>query len=211
MRETDTQRNELWWSNWSSHWVTDWSSHSHKPLVRLITYIGFGFLSLVFVHDPFVTGFHICANTLLLQNWSRQEINRKWVIQMIRVIVRILLLPWIQWIMIQVIERYETNMSCYHLIITGHILGNKQNNKHLCIHEIMQLIILKIKTKMKIDPRKYDINRPRSREGHKYSKYMKRLSIMMLICIEQHLSNVWSSVYENVKQHWVWVEKKRYL
>ena len=30
-------------------------------------------------------------------------------IQVIRVIVRILLLPWIQWVMIQVIEKYETN------------------------------------------------------------------------------------------------------
>ena len=28
---------------------------------------------------------------------------------MIRVIVRILLLPWIQWVMIPVIERYKTN------------------------------------------------------------------------------------------------------
>ena len=38
----------------------------------------------------------------------------------------------------------------YHLTITGHILKNKQNNKHVCNHEIMQLIIMKIKTKMKI-------------------------------------------------------------
>ena len=30
-------------------------------------------------------------------------------IQVIRIIVRILLLPWIQWVMIQVIEKYETN------------------------------------------------------------------------------------------------------
>ena len=30
---------------------------------------------------------------------------------------------------------------------------------------------------------------------------------MMLICIKQHLSNIWSSVYENVKQHWGWVVK----
>ena len=42
---------------------------------------------------------------------------------------------------------------------------------------------------MKLDSRKYNINRPRSRHGHKYSKYMKRLS-MMLICIKQHLSNI---------------------
>ena len=99
----------------------------------------------------------------------------------------------------------------YHLTITGHILKNKQKNKHVCIHEIMQLIIMKMKTKMKIDSRKYGINRPRGRHGHKYSKYMKRLSMMMLICIKQHLSNIWSSVYENVKQHWGWVGKKRCL
>ena len=73
--------------------------------------------------------------------------------------------------------------------ISRHILKNKQKNKHVCIHEIMQLIIMKMKTKMKIDSRKYGINRPRQRHGHKYSKYMKRLSMMMLICIKQHLSN----------------------
>ena len=36
-------------------------------------------------------------------------------------------------------------------------------------------------------------------------------SMMMLLCITQHLSNIWSSVYENVKQHWGWVKKKRCL
>ena len=66
---------------------------------------------------------------------------------------------------------------------------------------------MNVKTKMKIDSRKYGINRPRCRHGHKYSKYMKRLSMMMLICIKQHLSNIWSSIYENVKEHWGWVEK----
>ena len=48
----------------------------------------------------------------------------------------------------------------------------------------MQLIIMKMKTKIKIDSRKYEMNIPRCRHGHKYSKYMKRLSIMMLICIK---------------------------
>ena len=32
---------------------------------------------------------------------------------------------------------------------------------------------------------------------------------MMLVCIKQHLSNNLSLVYENGKQHWGWVEKKR--
>ena len=33
------------------------------------------------------------------------------------------------------------------------------------------------------------------------------LSIIMNICIKQHLSNIWSSL----KQHWGWVEKNRGL
>ena len=36
---------------------------------------------------------------------------------------------------------------------------------------------------------RYDINRPRTRPEHKYSKYKKCRSMMMLICIKQHLSN----------------------
>ena len=31
--------------------------------------------------------------------------------------------------------------------------------------------------------------------------------MMMVICIKQHLSNIWSSIHEKVKQHWGWVEK----
>ena len=36
---------------------------------------------------------------------------------------------------------------------------------------------------------RYDINGPRSRPGHKYNKYIKRLGMMMLKYIKQHLSN----------------------
>ena len=39
------------------------------------------------------------------------------------------------------------------------------------------------------------------------SKYNKCLSMMMLLCIKQHLSNIWSWIYENVKQHCGWVGK----
>ena len=45
----------------------------------------------------------------------------------------------------------ENYWHSYHLAITRHILKNKQKNKRVCIHEIMQLIIMKMKTKMKID------------------------------------------------------------
>ena len=62
--------------------------------------------------------------------------------------------------------------------------------------------------KMKNRSLRYDINRHRCRHGHRYSKYKMCLSIMMLICIKQHLSNIWSSIHGKVKQHWGWVEKK---
>ena len=30
---------------------------------------------------------------------------------------------------------------------------------------------------------------------------------MILVCIKQHLSNIWGSIHEKVKQHWGWPEK----
>ena len=49
-----------------------------------------------------------------------------------------------------------------------------------------------MKTKMKTEKRshRYDINRLRPRHGYKYSKYKMCLSMMMLICIKQHLSSI---------------------
>ena len=32
--------------------------------------------------------------------------------------------------------------------------------------------------------------------------------MMKLLCIKQHISNIWSSIHEKVKQHWGWVGKK---
>ena len=69
------------------------SAIHNKPHLYLIINAGFGFVPLVFVRNPIVTRFHIRAITLWLQNWLRQEINTKRVIQVIQVIVRILLLP----------------------------------------------------------------------------------------------------------------------
>ena len=55
---------------------------------------------------------------------------------------------------------------------------------------------------MKYRSHRYNINRPRPRYGHKYTKYKMCLSTMMITCIKQHLNNIWSSVHEKVKQHW---------
>ena len=86
-------------------------------------------------------------------------------------------------------------------------LKNIQRNKCLSIHEIIRLIIMKMKMTMLNTSHRQDINRPRSRHGHKYGKCKKCLTMMMLACIKQHLSNTWSSIYEKVKQLWGWVEK----
>ena len=57
----------------------------------------------------------------------------------------------------------------------------------------------------------YDINRSWSRRGQKYSKYKSCLTMMMLICIKDDLSNIWSLTHQKVKKHWDWVEKTRCL
>ena len=40
---------------------------------------------------------------------------------------------------------------------------------------------------MKNRSHKYDINRPRSRQGHRYTKYQMCHNKMMVISIKQHL------------------------
>ena len=49
---------------------------------------------------------------------------------------------------------------------------------------------MKMRLKMKNRSHRYDINRPRLRHGHKYTKYKMCLRIMMVIYIEQHLRNI---------------------
>ena len=34
---------------------------------------------------------------------------------------------------------------------------------------------------------------------------------MILLCIKQHLSNIWSSIHGKIKKRWGWVEKERRL
>ena len=67
----------------------------------------------------------------------------------------------------------------------------------VCIHEIVRFIII-MKMKMKNESDRYDRNRPKPI----YSKYKKCLSMMLLICIKQHLSNPWISIQKQVKLGW---------
>ena len=46
---------------------------------------------------------------------------------------------------------------------------------------------------------RHDIIRRMPRHGHKYTKYKMCLTLMMVICIKQQLSNIWSSINEKVK------------
>ena len=70
---------------------------------------------------------------------------------------------------------------------------------------------IEMRLKIKKRSQRYDINRPRPRHEHKYTKYKMCLSILMAISIKKHLSNIWSSIYEKIKQHCGWLEKKRHL
>ena len=61
----------------------------------------------------------------------------------------------------------------------------------MCLNsEIIQLILMKMKMKTKHRSYRYDVNRPRSRNEHKYSKYKKCLTVMNLVGIKKHLSNI---------------------
>ena len=56
----------------------------------------------------------------------------------------------------------------YHLKIIGHIKKiSKKASVSVCIHEIIRLIKMKMEMKMKNRSYRYDISRPRSRQGHK--------------------------------------------
>ena len=72
----------------------------------------------------------------------------------------------------------------------------------LKVNEIMWLIILKMRLKMKNEWLRYDINRTRPRHVHKYTKYKMCLGMMMVMCNKQHLSSMWSSIHGKVNQYW---------
>ena len=55
-----------------------------------------------------------------------------------------------------------------------------------------------------------EANRPSSKHGHKYSKCKKCFSMMMLICINQHLSSIWSSIHEKVDRDIRYIAKLEY-
>ena len=93
----------------------------------------------------------------------------------------------------------------YHPKIMKDILKNNIKNKCVCLNNVIWLMKMKMRLKMK---NRSQINRPRPRHGHNYTRYKISLCIKMVICIKQYLSNIWSSIREKIKQHWVWVKKR---
>ena len=92
-------------------------------------------------------------------------------------------------------EQYALSSSRYHSKIIGDVLKNV--NHYIYLNEILWLIRTKVRLKMKNRSHRYDINRPR--HGHRYTKYKICLNTMTVICMKQHLSNIWSSIHGKVK------------
>ena len=62
-------------------------------------------------------------------------------------------------------------------------------NKCVCFNDVIELMAMKMSLKMKNRSQRHNINRPRTRHGPKYTKHKMCLSIMMVACIKEHLSN----------------------
>ena len=90
---------------------------------------------------------------------------------------------------------------------------NVQENKCTCLDEVIWLMTMTMRLKNKNRIHRYDINRSRPRHGRKYTKCKIGLSIMIVICLKELLSNIWNSIREKIKKkkHWAWVKKKKTL
>ena len=73
-------------------------------------------------------------------------------------------------------------------------------NKYVFLNEVIWLMTMKMRLKMKNRSHRYSIN----------MLTIKCVSVYINGCM-QHLSNIWNSVNEEVKQHIGWVEKERCL
>ena len=93
--------------------------------------------------------------------------------------------------------------SRYHPKTIGHVLKNKQKHKFVCY------TINHNENEDKNEKRlhRYDITRPKTTHGHKCENINSVSVIWCLYVLGKHLSNIWSSVNKNIKQHWGWVEE----
>ena len=71
-------------------------------------------------------------------------------------------------------------------------------NKLVCFNEVVWLIVMKMRLKMKNESHRRNINRTRPRHGCKCTKYDVCLNMKMVICNKQPLRNVWSWTHGKV-------------
>ena len=114
--------------------------------------------------------------------------------------------PAAELLLFQNFSHFSSTLSSRH---NGHILKNRQKNKYACIHQMTQLLITKMKMKMKKDhiyTTKIDLG-----QGIDTNIVINIRGVSVWwssFCIKQHLSNTWSSIHDKAKQHWGWPEKK---
>ena len=93
------------------------------------------------------------------------------------------------------------------LIFENYLLSSSTSSsidilkKCVSFNEVVWLATMKMRLKIKNESHRYGINNPRLRHGYKCIKYEMCLIIMMVIGIKQHLSNIWSSIHENVNPY----------
>ena len=91
----------------------------------------------------------------------------------------------------------------YHLKSAADIWKSVQKIKYVCFNEILWLTIWKINLKNKYRSHRYDINKPRYRHEHKYTKWKMCLGMMIIVCVMLQLSNIGNSNNEKIK----WAKK----
>ena len=79
--------------------------------------------------------------------------------------------------------------------------------RFICMYLFIWLFMRKMRPNIKNRSHRYSIYRTRPRYVHKYTQFEMCLSMMILICIKQHLSKIWISIHQKVKQRWRWSEK----
>ena len=78
--------------------------------------------------------------------------------------------------------------------------------KCVFLNEVIWLMKVKMRLKIKNRSQRYNIDRPRPRQEHKCRKYNMCLSNDGYMN-KQYLSNIWSSIHKKVEKHWGWVKK----
>ena len=95
-------------------------------------------------------------------------------------------------------ENYSFSSCTLSSKINRRYSKRRTKNKYVCLIEIIWLMTMKMRLKMKNRSHIYDIYRPRPRHGHKYNKCKICLIIMMVICTKQNISNIWCSIHEKL-------------